>query len=233
MRMRRDSRIYPLLLGLAGWLAAWLIRALGRTWRLRITGEDPFASGAPFLAALWHRGFLVAAFTWRDRGVAVPVSRSRDGDRIDAVLRRLGYAESPRGSSSRGATTLLRTMIRRVRAGQTLGMLPDGPRGPAGHAKPGVVALARSTGLPLVPVGVAARPARRLGSWDRALLPLPFSRVHCHYGTPLHVPKRAGEAEIERIRRELEEALHELDARMERSVAAGEPPDRPAAPSRT
>ncbi len=214
MSRPRDSWSYRARVRVLAWLAAGLLRTLGASWRLSVVGPSPFERG-PFVGALWHQGLLVAASVWRRRGIAVPVSRSRDGDQIDAVLQRLGFAASPRGSSSRGATSLLRAMIRRVRAGETLAMLPDGPRGPAGQAKPGVIALASAAGVPIVPVGVAARPAIRFGSWDRALLPGPFARVVCHYGEPFDVPKKLRGAELEARLAALERELHRLNLEAE------------------
>ena len=210
MKPPRNSTRYLLSQRLVASLAVGLLRLLGATWRVSIHGTSPFGSG-PFVAATWHQGLLAAAIVWRGRGIAVPVSRSRDGDQIDLVLRRLGFAESPRGSSSRGASSLLRAMIRRVRSGQVVGMLPDGPRGPAFSAKPGVIALVSATGVPLIPVGITASPAWRFGSWDRVILPLPFARVRCHYGEALTVPKRVRGEELERLRVFLEEELDRLN----------------------
>jgi len=220
MRVARDSRRYRFYLRGVGFLAALFVRLLGATWRVRFSGNDPFEGEGAFIPATWHHSVLVAAFVWRDRGLAVPVSHSRDGDLMDATLRHLGFAESPRGSSSRGATTLLRAMIRRVRGGTVVGMLPDGPRGPAGQAKPGVIALARSAGVPLVPVGIAAAPLKQFSSWDTARLPLPFAVVHCRYGKPLQVPMKARAEEIESFRLELQKQLDQLDAEMERSISS-------------
>jgi lysophospholipid acyltransferase (LPLAT)-like uncharacterized protein len=205
---------------LAGWVGALSIRALGGTWRLSSEGPDPFAGPRPVLGAVWHQGLLVAAYRWRARGVAVPVSRSRDGDLIDGVLRRLGFAESPRGSSSRGASGLLRALIRIARQGTVVAVLPDGPRGPARVAKPGIVALASATGAALVPVGVAARPCLRFGSWDGTMLPLPFARVHCVYGSPLFVPKRP--PDLDAWRKELEVQLDRVTEAAERGLGAAE-----------
>lgn len=229
-RDRRERR-YRVALAAVAALGALALRLLGATWRVRLEGDDPFAGPRPILGAVWHGGFLPAAYVWRGRDVAVPVSRSRDGDLIDAVLRRLGYAPSPRGSSSRGGTGLLRAMIRRLRAGGALAVLPDGPRGPARRAKFGVLAAARATGLSVVPVGIAARPAWRFGSWDRSLLPLPFARVVCRYGDPVPVPKEATEAELEHLRGALEAALDAADAAA--ATRLGVPPPAPegAAPA--
>ena len=218
MPRRRGSTFYRATRWLGGLFGAALLRALGATWRVELSGPDPFGAPGPLVLGAWHGGLLVAAVCWRDRGLVIPVSQSRDGDRIDAVLRRLGFAASARGSSSRGATALLRELIRRVRAGETIGMLPDGPRGPSGVAKPGIVALARATGARLVPVGVAAAPVWRFGSWDRARLPRPFARVRCVYGEPLCVPRDASPEALEAERARFESELHRLDALAEAAL---------------
>ncbi len=196
-----------------GALAALAIRALGASWRLARSGPAP--EHAPFVLVAWHRGLLIAAYAHRDRGLWVPLSLSRDGELAEGALRQLGFARSPRGSSSRGGSALLREMIRRVRAGESGGVLPDGPRGPAFELQRGVLALAAATGVQLVPVGVAAAPARSLGSWDRALLPLPFARVRVRYGNALEIPRSANATELEVWRVQLSETLHRLDREAE------------------
>jgi lysophospholipid acyltransferase (LPLAT)-like uncharacterized protein len=210
----RRSALHRVASWWVGLLGGWFLRALGATWRVARTGADPLAAreAAPLVLAIWHGGLLPAAFCWRDRRIAVAVSRSRDGDRIDAVLARLGFAASARGSSSRGATALLRELIRRARAGEPVAVLLDGPRGPAGVAKPGAVALARATGARLVPIGIAAAPVLRFGSWDRTVLPLPFARVRIAFGAPLAVPRDASAEALEAARAALEAELHRLDA---------------------
>jgi hypothetical protein len=201
-----------------GALAASALRALGTTWRIEASGSPP--ARAPFVLVTWHQGLLVAAFALRDRGLWVPLSRSHEGDLAEQALRRLGFSRAPRGSSSRGASALLREMIRRVRAGESGGVLPDGPRGPAFQVKPGVLALAAATAAPLVPVGIAAAPVRRLGSWDRALLPLPFARVRLHYGAALEVPTTSAGAALEGQRVQLTEALQRAARAAEESLAS-------------
>lgn len=192
-------------------LAALLIRALGATWRVRREGPNPFDSPQrPVLGALWHRSVFLAAHQFRDRNAVVIVSRSRDGDWIEALLSRLGYAPSPRGSSSRGGAVALRQQIRMTRASGAGALLCDGPRGPAGVAKPGVVFLARACHAPLWPVAFSARPALRFGSWDRMLFPLPFARVIWACGDPIVVPRDADEATLETCRVRLERSLQQL-----------------------
>ena len=93
----------PRLRWIEGRLAALVLRLIGATWRVRVEGPDPLVPGhEPVVAAFWHRNVLIAAWHYRGRGFSVPVSRSRDGDRIVSMLSALGYEGSPRGSSTRG-----------------------------------------------------------------------------------------------------------------------------------
>ncbi len=197
---RRPGALARWGLALFGWLSSALLRLLGVTWRVEVLGRDPrvvtgsAAARDAHLAALLHESLLVSAWVFRDLGYCVAVSRSRDGSLVSATLRALGYADPARGSSSRGGSTALLGLLRQLEAGTTVAMLVDGPRGPAGVAKPGIAALARHSATPIQPVALAARPALRLRSWDRSLLPLPFARVVCAYGEPLAPPAEADKA---------------------------------------
>jgi len=207
----------------AAWLApviALVLRSLAATWRVRVEGEDPFAEGRleGGLGALWHRGVVVAAALYRDTGICVPVSRSADGDLIVGVMKRLGLGESPRGSSRSGAVSVLRNLVRLVTAGRVVAVLTDGPLGPARVSKPGVLQVARLAGVPIVPVGLSARPCVRIRSWDRMLVPLPFARVLCRYGEPLAVPSGAEGERLEAVRRALDARLDALTADADRAL---------------
>lgn len=184
-------------------LAAAALRVLGATWRLRVEGPDPFVVGhGAVLGALLHRDFLIAAWAFRDRGIRVGVSRSRDGDRIDAVLSRLGYGASARGSTSRGGAAAQRALLAALERGGDVAVVVDGPRGPAGRPKPGVGWLAAKTGRPITPVRFEAPFALRFGSWDRARLPLPFAKVRCRFGDAVKVdPAHPADALVELERR--------------------------------
>jgi lysophospholipid acyltransferase (LPLAT)-like uncharacterized protein len=202
---------------LLGRLAACALRTLGATWRLRVEGHDPVAAGiSPNIGALWHRNFLIAAWMYRDLGYSVVVSRSRDGDLIDAALRHLGFAESPRGSSTRSGSGALRALVRQTKSGLTVSALVDGPLGPARQSKIGVISLSRLTQVAITPVSISASPCLRFRSWDRSLLPLPFANITCHYGPPLPVAPDS-ELDDEEIRRsELDASLNEATDALDR-----------------
>lgn len=199
----------------AGALVALALRLLGATWRIERHGDDPLDHDTPFLGVIWHAGLFCTAHRFRDRGIAIAVSQSRDGDRIDAVLMQLGFGPSPRGSSSRGGVSALSGLIRTAREGRSLGLLCDGPRGPARICKPGIVAAARATGLPVYPIGVAASPALRFRSWDQTFLPLPFARVIYDYAPSLTIPREVPREEVETWRARIEHDIAAAQARAE------------------
>lgn len=207
-------------LALFGWLTGALLRLLGATWRVEIRGTDPRtlpiptappgAPPRPVLAALLHESLVVAAWLFRDLGYCVAVSQSRDGSLVASTLEALGYAEPARGSSSRGGSAAFLALLRQLELGTTVAVLVDGPRGPAGIAKPGIAALARHCATPIQPLAFSARPALRLSSWDRSLVPLPFARVVCVFGEPIHPGDREDDGQDEGLAREVSEALATL-----------------------
>lgn len=150
----------------------------------------PPAALAPAVYVAWHEHLLPLALLHREQGVRALVSRHRDGEILARVLDRLGY-RTVRGSSTRGGGPGLRRMIEAGRSGETLAFTPDGPRGPARRCKPGAVRAAAETGLPVVPLAAAATSARRLGSWDRFLVPAPAARVYVARGDGIPVPPGA------------------------------------------
>ena len=173
-----------------------LLLALGclwlRTLRVRWTGGDPDALPARAVIVLWHEHLPVCIRAFSRRGIDVLISRSDDGEWAAEACRRFGYRVH-RGSSSRGASGGMRALARGLETGCGLaGMALDGPRGPRRSAKPGALWLASLAGAPILPVWVHAPCSFRLGTWDRSLIPLPFSRVEVSLGEPL-TPRNAGE----------------------------------------
>lgn len=203
---------------LAARLVYLVLAALGGTLRLRWNGGERFhgvvRERRPTILVVWHHQLFLACWViWRLgvlRGlpVVVLISRSRDGTLGTEVGRLLG-AEVVRGSTSRGGGPALRQLVRVLASGRTVLVIPDGPRGPAGELKPGVVALAELSGTPVLPLALAADRGWRLGSWDRMVVPKPFARLRVVVGEP-RVLGRLDEAGREAARLELERELDGL-----------------------
>jgi len=162
-------------------LAAVLIRLLGATLRYRDINAPGVPVGieipGPVVFAFWHRTLLVCAHRFRNKSIAILISPSFDGELIARTVEYLGFFPV-RGSSSRGGAVGLRGMAEAYNAGHRTAITADGPRGPNMIAKPGVVQLAELTGAPWIGTYYAL-PDRRweLKSWDRFMIPKPFSTV--------------------------------------------------------
>ncbi|MEP7131947.1 MAG: lysophospholipid acyltransferase family protein [Acidobacteriota bacterium] len=168
--------------------------------------------GTPILFALWHGRMFLSIQAHRQQGIVTMASRSKDGEIIALWLERNGYVVA-RGSSSRAGGTALRVMVREVRRGRHAALTVDGPRGPARTVQPGVVALARLTGAWILPISFSSARPKFLKSWDRYLLPLPFSRNIVAYGEPFPIPRELSDEEAtDRISAALDAVTAAADA---------------------
>lgn len=218
-----DLAGYPprarLTIRLAAGLAFVILRLLALTVRLDRENlrdlPDPFrghvTTAGPIIYAFWHNRILAATFFFRNRGIVVMTSQSRDGDIIARVIRRFGFGAA-RGSATRGSIQALKAMARCVRDGHDVAFTIDGPKGPRYVAKPGAVMLARLSGAPIQPICISARSYWEIRSWDRFRIPKPFSRGRIFYGRTIHVSRDADEAELAARTAELQSELDRLRA---------------------
>jgi lysophospholipid acyltransferase (LPLAT)-like uncharacterized protein len=141
------------VLSLLGYL---FIRALHATLRVRHVNAENLDAQPRYILAFWHRHVLLSLHSrWRKPTTAI-ISRSKDGEIVSRVLHLYG-AETARGSSTRGGEVALREILRDIRAGKNIAFTPDGPKGPAGVVKDGVIYVAKVSGLPIVPFAFAAK----------------------------------------------------------------------------
>jgi lysophospholipid acyltransferase (LPLAT)-like uncharacterized protein len=198
-----------ILLWLITWTAFLIIRMLGPTLRFAISWEDDSPGSLearPFVYSFWHSCMLPAMYLWRDLQIRVMSSDSFDGEYTGRIMRKFGFVKV-RGSSTRGAVRALLGMRRELEAGWTVAFTIDGPKGPRYVAKPGPVVLARSTGVPMIVFHMAVERAWVLKTWDRLMIPKPFSKVFMRVSRRIVVPKNADEAQMERSQNELQSSL--------------------------
>jgi lysophospholipid acyltransferase (LPLAT)-like uncharacterized protein len=189
-----------------------LLFLYGLTWRVRWKGTENLhearAVSGNVLFAFWHSRLLGLCHTHRFRGIGIMVSKSFDGEWISRVVRHLGYRVF-RGSASRDGAPALLEMLRSTAPGD-LALTVDGPRGPAETAKPGIFSLASKSGLPVVPITFRASRAWRLKSWDRFIIPKPFSIVTVVYGRHIPVPADIDHANVRDLKSALESGLNAI-----------------------
>lgn len=195
------------------YLAHWVVRAITSTLRVRHVHPEHIENTPQYILAFWHRQLLPLLGTARWKGpITVMSSQSKDGQFSTATLSWFGI-ESVSGSSTRGGSAAVRGILRVARAGKSIVFTPDGPRGPAEVAKDGVIFTARASQLPIVPLAFALKRYKQLGSWDRMMIPIPFSKGVCMYGEPMIVPRNG---DTEEWRERLERTLKDLSAEAER-----------------
>lgn len=215
---RWDDPGYVPTVSVKGRLSAIFVRMLGSSLRLERVGWEnnrrALDSGRPVVLVCWHGSQLAPMAAYRDKGIWIMTSLSRDGDIQTQSLNRLGY-RTVRGSSSRGGTRALLEMARLLKKGEVTSMTLDGPRGPYHVAKPGTVLLAQRVGATILAVGARYGSCLRLKNWDRFEIPLPFSRAVVVTSEPFAIPP---EMPAEAGTRLLAEKLEECESIAERRL---------------
>lgn len=220
-RSERHAGLHPDRFPFLPPLAAALIRLHYRTCKFTIIGREheEFAYGYhdPVLLTCWHFAFPTVIYRYRDHGALVMVSRSRDGEWAARVVTRMGF-RCFRGSPGKGGSTALKQLISHIQDARGGGFIADGSQGPPRIAQKGILLLARYSGAPLIPVSMAAQPCWHFRSWDRTVLPKPFSNVVMALGPPLWVPRGISADELEGARRELETSLNRVTEQAEAAL---------------
>lgn len=208
----------------ATWCLARLLRLCWLSFRLQYLSHPkalPYLLGeAPAIFCFWHGRMILLPFLMpKGRRMMVLISHHRDGE---LIARLIGYfgVESIRGSTSRGARHAATALLQALRAGHNVGITPDGPRGPVYEAQRGALHLARQSGCPIIPVSFSASGAKQLKSWDRFLIPLPFSRVRFIIDAPINVAAQTKLSGLQEHKAQLEQVLNDATRRADRVRAA-------------
>jgi len=210
-------------LKIEGWLARWLIAfgfRLLQLWARTLRYEIDDRAGvvaAPvtenYIGALWHNRLLIFPFVLRrffpQRDGAALISASRDGDLLADGVKRFGY-DVIRGSSSRLGASAILQLTEVLASARDVVITPDGPRGPVYELGPGIIFLAQKSGAAVLPMNLEYSRCWRLGSWDRFIVPRPFSKVRVLISQPHHVRSTTTPDEFESERRALQDAMMAL-----------------------
>jgi lysophospholipid acyltransferase (LPLAT)-like uncharacterized protein len=209
-------------------IAHWILRFYLLLVRIRIFHEeelfDHLHRGGKGIIAFWHqRIFLVVSYAGRFREFSpiAMISQSRDGDLIADVARRLNF-RPVRGSSSRGGREALAAVVAELSAHPLAVHAVDGPQGPRGLIKAGIIRMAQLSGAPIIPVYISVNRAWVLGSWDRFLIPKPFSTVWIRWDEPIPVPATLDNDAFETLRLEIEKRMRDNQEEDDRKCGWGE-----------
>jgi hypothetical protein len=194
-------------------LAYFLLRLYLLSVRIRALNEDALLkflqTGRKGVGAIWHQrffGVLGYVRKFRKFSLSIMISMSRDGDWIAPVTKRLGL-RPVRGSSSQGGKEALSAMVKDLAQNQAALHVIDGPQGPKGVVKPGLIRLAQLSKAAIIPIYISVDRAWINRSWDRFLLPKPFSRVLVRFGEPIDVPEQMDSEAFEALRQDVERMM--------------------------
>ena len=184
------------------------------TGRLEPVHEERFhalrSKGEPYVFALWHGRMLLPIWRHRGQGVATMASKSKDGEVIARWLEKNGYF-AVRGSTNKGGARGIVVLKRYLEAGHPAALTVDGPKGPPRVVQEGIVTLARRTRAWILPVSAGTTRPRFLRSWDRYLVPMPFSRSFVTYGEPFRLGGESDVDALAKIARAIDGATEEAD----------------------
>ncbi len=209
-----------------GLVGAWFLHRYSSLWDTRFWFSDSALNpksrnpGGPYMYAFWHEYILLPVSFFGHCNVATITSQHHDAEIITHLSRHMGFRIF-RGSTTRGGTEALRSLLAAGKEGAHLTMMPDGPKGPRRTMSLGTVYAASKLGFPIVPTGMGVSHAWRANSWDRFAIPKPFSRVRFIMKDAIFVPDRLPRQELEAYRLLVEEKLREATLEAETWAQTG------------
>jgi len=194
-----------------------LFKLFSKTYKIELQGDDVYhrlkRSDEPIIYAVAHGRMWGLIYYTLGRPITMLASQSRDGRLVTGVLHKLGY-QVESGSSSRGGIKGLLSLIKHIKRGREIAVTVDGPRGPAFKVKPGVVLLASKAHASILPISYSASRSFVFNkSWDKFLLPLPFSKLTITYGNPVKVTDNIDKTQVDQCCLVIEQSLRELTNR--------------------
>ncbi|MZG29916.1 MAG: lysophospholipid acyltransferase family protein [Nitrospinae bacterium] len=182
-----------------------------REKNLNKEGENQFKQNpGPYILTLWHgRIFYLFYYLRRNPDYFLLISPSEDGDLLARLARLMGYSVI-RGSTYKKAVPAARSLIKVLRRNKRIIIIADGSRGPRCVAQPGSIQLAAITGVPVFPMTFGSKNKVVLKTWDRFVIPIPFTRCTLNFSSPISLARKPSEQSVEENRIMLENSLNHI-----------------------
>jgi lysophospholipid acyltransferase (LPLAT)-like uncharacterized protein len=198
---------------LIGIVGKFVIDVIFFTTKIEVVGFEKVKKvidSRQVILAFWHSRILLISYIYKKENAVIMVSSSGDGEIIARIIQRQGH-ETVRGSTSRkGKRALIRLIKTIVKENRPGVVIPDGPLGPRFKAQPGIITLAKMTGYTIVPVSYSAKRMAIFSSWDRFILPYPFTTCRVIYDDPIYVPSTADKEEEKVLLMKFEKSLNHI-----------------------
>lgn len=147
-----------------------------------------------FIYALWHDQLLLSPFTWQTKKkIDILISKHKDGDIIADLIKYHGFnsirgsTNNPNKEKEKNTITSIRKIIKTLKANVSIGITPDGPRGPRHKVSEGTINIARISNKKILPMALAYKEQWVLNTWDKFIIPKPFNKICIVWGDPIDI----------------------------------------------
>ena len=172
--------------------------------------ENLWKKNEAFILCFWHGRLLMMPLSWnKEKKINVLISTHSDGQLLSKTVKHFNI-ETITGSSSKGGSEAIRNIIKSLKSGISIGMTPDGPRGPRMKVNSAIIKIASLTGHKIVPLSYSVKKKFFLNSWDKFLIALPFGKGCFIWGKPIKVKKNISTNEDLKLSKRLENNLLKL-----------------------
>lgn len=202
-------------------LVYWYLKLVYKTTKWSHINFEEFEklkeSNTPFIVCFWHGHLAMMPFAWQaKKNFFMLVSQHGDAQFIAKVVHHANI-QTIHGSTNRGGADAARILLKKLKEPCAIGITPDGPRGPKGSIAPGIVKIAQWSGCPIICLSIAMSRKKLLSSWDRFLLPLPFSKATFAASAPLFLPKDS--IDMETLSNLIADTLNKAQIMAEETIA--------------
>ena len=195
-----------------GFFTFLYIRAVNLTSSIQFENESIpkqfWNNDKPFILAFWHSQLMMIGFSWKkNKNVNILASSHSDG-RFGAIVGKYFNLNSIQ-TSKKNKSISLRSIFKLLNDNNYIGITPDGPRGPKEIVSEGIIKIAKSSKVPIIPIGFWSSKNFKLKSWDSFLITLPFSKCSFVWNKPLEIPYNIQENQIQHYQKLLQEKINQ------------------------
>ena len=212
MRVKKKLLKNFFVQNILGFLTFLYIRTVKFTSSIQFENESIpkkfWNNDKPFILAFWHSQLMMIGFSWKkNKNVNILASGHSDG-RFGAIVGKYFNLNNIQ-TSKKNKSRFLKTIFKLLKDNNYIGITPDGPRGPKEIVSEGIIKIAKTSKIPIIPIGFWSSKNFKLKSWDSFLITLPFSKCSFVWNEPLEIPYNVEENQIHHYQKLLQEKINQ------------------------
>ena len=212
MRIKKKLLKNFFVQNILGFLTFLYIRAVNFTSSIQFENESIpnkfWNNDKPFILAFWHSQLMMIGFSWKkNKNVNILASSHSDG-RFGSIVGKYFNLNNIQ-TSKKNKNISLKIIFKLLKDNNYIGITPDGPRGHKEIASEGIIKIAKTSKIPIIPIGFWSSKNFKLKSWDSFLITLPFSKCSFVWNDPLEIPNNIQENQIQYYQKLLQEKINQ------------------------